>query len=248
MGVGLGALRRLARRTWLVSIAAALGGAPLGAQTTRPDSFRAATDTAAREVGQRPVCFRDRPRAHCLVTVGYAVGTYRPFVISKVEYDTPNFGGLRTVREETLEGPYFAASLDMLWNRDERHALGVGAEAGETRRAFRVVYRRWLDGAVAVDVAPGVLRTDVATPRVISFPGGSFVAIDRVPRTGGTLGVDLHYRHWAIASARADYLPGGPTRGAGGYVGAKVDGYWALAATAIAGLLYGALAAAYAGS
>ena len=69
-----------------------------------------------------------------------------------------------------------------------------------------------------------------------------------MPRTGGTLGVDLHYRHWAIASARADILPGGPPRGLGGYVGVKVDGYWALGVTAVAALLAAAAVAAYAAS
>ena len=247
MGVELRALRLLVRRTWLVSIAA-LGGAPLFAQAARPDSIRTAGDAGAGRPRPRPVCFPDRPPARCTVTVLYAVGFHRPFVVSKVEYETPNFGGgTRTVREETLDS-YYAASLDILWNRDARHALGVGAEVGDARTAVRVIYRRWLEGAVALDVAPGLLRTDVVTPRVISFPFGVIVAPEEEQRTGGTLGVDLHYRHWAIASARADFLPGGPPRGVGAYVGVKVDGYWALAATAIAALLYGAFATAYGAS
>src|SRR5688500_10303301 len=236
MGVGLRALRRLARCTWLVSIPGFVF-APLGARTTRPDSLRAAGDTAAVQARQSPVCFRDHPPARCTVAVLYAVGFHRRFVVSKVEYETPNFdGGTRTIREETLNELYPAASLDILWNRDERHALGVGAAVGDSRTAFRVVYRRWLEGGVALDVAPGVLRTDVVTPRLISYQGGIDVADTEVPRTGGTLGVDLHYRHWAIASARADILPGGPPRGLGGYVGVKVDGYWALGVTAVAAL------------
>jgi len=245
LGGGMQALRRLARHTWLISIAA-LGGAPLFAQTTRPHALSAAGDTTLAQARPSAVCFRDHPPPRCKLTVLYAVGVHWPFVVSKVEYETPEFGGgTRTAREETLDW-YPAASLDVLWNRDQHHALGLGAEVGDARTAFRVVYRRWLEGAVALDVAPGVVRTDVPTPRVISSQGGVFVVADDVPRTGGTLGVDLHYRHSAIASARADFLPGGPPRGWGGYIGVKVDGYWALGVSAVAAiaaaLLYAALA------
>ena len=60
MGAGMQALRRLARRTWLVSIAA-LGSAPLVAQTTRLHSLSAAGDTAAAQTRRSTVCFRDHP-------------------------------------------------------------------------------------------------------------------------------------------------------------------------------------------
>src|SRR5687767_11455588 len=97
------ALRRLARRTWLISIAA-LGGAPLFAQTTRPHSPSAGGDTVTARARPSAVCFRDYPPPRCKMTVLYAVGAHWPFVVSKVEYETRDFGGAtRTAREETLD-------------------------------------------------------------------------------------------------------------------------------------------------
>jgi hypothetical protein len=235
MRVGLRAVERLKRSTWLLSIAA-LGGDPLVAQTIRPPTASAAGDTTPAPVQQSAVCFRDHPPPRCKLTILYAVGLHGPLLVSKVEYESPTFDGPnRIVRKETLDW-YPAVSLGVLSNRDENHSLGVGAEVGDDRTAFHVVYRRWLEGGVALDVAPGVIRTAVTTPRVISSLGGVFVVADDVQRTGGTLGVDLHYRHWAIASVRADFVPGGPPQAVGGYVGVKWDGYWALAASAAAAI------------
>jgi hypothetical protein len=53
-----------------------------------------------------------------------------------------------------------------------------------------------------------------------------------------TATVDLHYRHWAIATIRGDLMSGTDPSAKALYVGVKFDGYTAVAASVLAGAAY----------
>ena len=164
----------------------------------------------------------------------YAAGAYLPVAVTKAA--TP-FGG---ANEALTSHSDFA--LGVLWNRGARHALGIGfgagwgirtGERGFERNQLHATYRRWLRNGIAVDVSPGIVRGDVRAPAARD-------ASDR--RTGTTATVDLHYKHWAIATVRGDFMSGKDPGAEAFYVGFKLDGYTAVLASALAGVAYVAAA------
>ena len=178
----------------------------------------------------RGLCFRDRPRPTCRVSVLFTAAGYASVAAS-------TFADPNGVSKEALVS-HSDFSLGALWNVDQRNGLGFGLGAGWgirgndrdfQRNAVYAVYRRWFANGLAFDVAPGFVRGDVRDP---SLP------ISPVRRSGGTVTVDLHYKHWAIATMRGDFMSGNDPRANAFYIGLKVDGYTALVASLLAGLAY----------
>jgi len=160
----------------------------------------------------------------------YTAAAYFPVAATKVPVD---FGGpLKTLTSHS------DFSLGVLWNAGARHGIGLGVgsgwgvrrgENGYERNDLHATYRRWLRNGTAIDLSPGIVRTDVQLP--------TFRYLTE-RRTGVTATVDLHVRHWAIATIRGDVMSGKDPSAKALYVGVKFDGYTALAASALAAAAY----------
>lgn len=186
----------------------------------------------------RGLCFRDRPRPTCRASILLTAAAYTPVLTSR--FDDPN----GTFKAALI--PHSDFALGAVVNVGDRHGIGFGVGGGAglsgrqrefERNEIHAIYRRWLGNGMAVDIAPGFVRQDVRRPDASRFP---------TRRSGGTLTVDLHYKHWAIATVRGDVMSGRDPNAKAVYVGFKVDGYTAVVGSALAAAAY--FAAALAGS
>jgi hypothetical protein len=194
------------------------------------DAAPALPNAIGARIPPRGLCFRDRPKPVCRVSVVVTAAAYTPIAATDVEDQLGKSKHALTAHSD------FA--LGVLWNASQRNAFGlaVGGGAGLTghdrdfeRNEIHAIYRRWLRNDMAFDFEPGLTRADVRNPAFLIGP---------VRRTGGTVTMDLHYKHWAIATVRGDLMSGDEPNAKALYVGFKVDGYTAVLASGAAALAY----------
>ena len=210
---------------WNLGLIGLLGLLIAGAAPVRPAYAQSRT-------ASRGVCFRDRPDPPCRMSVVYAAAAYAP--IAATEFDDV-YG--KTQKALTSHSDF---SLGVLWNVGERDAFGLGVGAGwgissyDTdfeRNDIHATYRRWFKNGMALDVSTGFLRADVRDTTFGTEP---------VRRSGANVSVDLHYKHWAIATVRGDFMSGDAPSAKAVYVGLKFDSYPGLIMSAVAAVAYAA--------
>lgn len=162
-------------------------------------------------------------------------------------------GGPITI-QRTLEdfGTYGAGIVGFMSNRDSTHALGASLEFGyagaEHPRISAKLHRRtWLPSGNSFDLSAGLLAAEV--PRPDDGPGSQCPScLKRAWSYGITSDVALVERHGLGLMGGADFITGSGRTSLGAHAGVRTEGWAAIGATLLAGLLGAAASALFASS